>query len=102
MTQNSIPRLRIYSAVAFAFFLSVVAAQGQSGSRKFQQVAISPDGSQVARVEQSLDAAGEPVTGDAIYVLALGFADAKPRRISAEVNGAAASDDTIAWSPDSK
>ncbi len=88
-------------AVACVFF-SVVAAHGQSGSRKFQQVAISPDGSQVAWVEQSLDAAGEAVTGDAIYVLALGVANAKPRRISAETNGAGGSDDTIAWSPDSK
>jgi dipeptidyl aminopeptidase/acylaminoacyl peptidase len=102
MTPNSTPRRNSCFALVCALLLSAVAGQAQTASRKFQQVAISPDGSLVAWVEESLDAAGEPVTGNAIYVQTIGALDAKPRRISADVTKAGASEDTIAWSPDSK
>ena len=58
-------------------------------------MAISPDGNRVAWVQSS-------ETGSAIYVQDLKSPGAKPKRISAVSDVHAASEDTIAWSPDSK
>ncbi len=66
--------------------------------RNFRQAAISPDSKHVAWVEDSLSAAGE-INGSAIYVQEL--AGPKPHRVSANVD-ATASEDSIAWSPDSR
>ena len=85
---------------------AVVAAQAQSPStiaRNFDQVAISPDGSRIAWVVQSpLNESGESAGGSAIYVQELRSPGAKPKRVSASNDNQAASEDTIAWSPDSK
>ena len=66
----------------------------------FQQTAISPDGNRVAWVQDSTNAAGESTSGTSIYVDDW-KAGAKPRRISAS-NGGPASENSIAWAPDSK
>ena len=67
----------------------------------FLQTAISPDGTRVAWVEETVNSAGEP-TGSAIFVQDLNARDSKPRRISAAGDAVSASEDTIAWAPDSK
>src|SRR5271157_6012278 len=88
------------AALALAFPATPrVQAQNQS-LRRFQQVAISSDGARVAWVEQGLNSEGEPATGNAIYVQELNAAGQPPRRIVA--NMSMASEDTVAWSPDSK
>jgi Tol biopolymer transport system component len=83
----------------------VVVAQAQSAgpaARNFDQVAISPDGNRVAWVQASANAAGELTGGSAIYVQDLRSPNSKPRRVSAGTDIQLASEDTIAWSPDSK
>ncbi len=90
-----------FTFIAVTCCLGNVSAQNPP-SQRFEQVAISPDGSRVAWVEQSLDLAGEPIGNDTIYVVRLNSPDAKPRRITADVSKPAATEDTIAWSPDSK
>ena len=86
--------------------VAVVAAPAQSAgptARNFDQVAISPDGNRVAWVVQSpLNESGEPTGGSAVYVQEVKSPGAKPKRISASSDNQAASEDTIAWSPDSK
>src|SRR5579863_4462741 len=66
--------------------------------RSFDEVAISPDGDRVAWVEASSSASG----GSEIYVQELKSPNSKPKRISATNGLQAASEDTLAWSPDSK
>src|ERR1700693_3969454 len=83
----------------------VVVAQAQSAgpaARNFDQVAISPDGNRVAWVQASANASGELTGGSAIYVQDLRSPNSKPRRVSAGTDIQVASEDTIAWSPDSK
>ncbi|MBZ5573263.1 MAG: S9 family peptidase [Acidobacteriia bacterium] len=83
---------------------AAICARAQSGTpalRKFQQVAISPDGNRVAWVGDAFNASGG-LDGSAIYVQDLKAPDAKPRRITAARGGMSASEDTIAWSPDSR
>jgi len=63
--------------------------------RNFKQVAISPDGKQVAWVESLAGGAS------AIYVAAPGSAQ-QPRRISAGDGSAEYAEHDIAWSPDSR
>jgi dipeptidyl aminopeptidase/acylaminoacyl peptidase len=102
---------RIVQIIAYAFFVFIVGAgiigdaeagtAGQS-SRRFQQVAISPDGAWVAWVEQTLDSTGEPTSSNATYVQDIHSAGNEPRRISAVGGGSDRSEDSIAWSPDSK
>lgn len=70
--------------------------------RSFDQVAISPDGNRVAWVQPAVNASEEPTGGSAIYVQDLRSPNSKPRRISASNDTHAASEDTLAWSPDSK
>ena len=92
--------------VLLAFALaSVAAAQTQTNARSvrtFDQVAISPDGSRVAWVQAAANASGELTGGSAIYVQDLKASNSKPRRISASGDAQTASEDTLAWSPDSK
>lgn len=80
----------------------VICAHAQNPARvqDLKQVAIAPDGSRVAWVQDSLDDAGE-LTGTAIYVCELNSGGCKPRRIS-PTDGGAANEDSIAWSRDSK
>jgi hypothetical protein len=77
----------VFSAIVIA---AVISAQAQSTARTakdFKRVAISPDGNQVAWVETSLDADGEPTVGSAIYVEDLKSPERQPRRISAKAQG---------------
>jgi len=71
-----------------------------TAARTFEQVAISPDGKSVARVEGIPSKGGTETGNSAIYVSPT---DGKtpPRRISASV-GVAHAESGIAWSPDSK
>src|SRR5580698_2564968 len=94
-------------AIPFALFVAtVVAVPAQSAStsaRNFDQVAMSPDGSRIAWVVQSPpNESGESAGGSAIYVQDLRSPGAKPKRVSVGSDNQAASEDTIAWSPDSK
>ncbi len=80
-------------------------AQAQNATpapRTFDQVAISPDGNRVAWVQSSANESGEPTGGSAIYVQDLKSPNSRPKRISAGTDIQAGSEDTIAWSPDSK
>jgi dipeptidyl aminopeptidase/acylaminoacyl peptidase len=61
--------------------------------KNFKQVAVSPDGKQVAWVEES-------ASGSAIMVSEI--SGARPRRISAGSAGEMRDEDSVAWSPDSK
>jgi dipeptidyl aminopeptidase/acylaminoacyl peptidase len=77
-------------------------ARAQSSAvRSFQQAAISPDGSRVAWVQDSVNPNSE-AGGTSIYVQELKSADAKPRRISAADGENSRSEEGIAWSPDSR
>jgi dipeptidyl aminopeptidase/acylaminoacyl peptidase len=84
---------------------ALVGARAQSSNqsaRSFDQVAISPDGNHVAWVQSAVNASGEATGGSAIFVQDLRSPGSKPRRISAGNDVHAASEDTLAWSPDSK
>jgi dipeptidyl aminopeptidase/acylaminoacyl peptidase len=70
--------------------------------REFKEVALSPDGKRLAWVEGLLGDNGAPSGNSAIYVVELGTAGAKPRRISAGNGTAAHEEHDLAWSPDSK
>jgi dipeptidyl aminopeptidase/acylaminoacyl peptidase len=70
--------------------------------REFKDVALSPDGKRLAWVEGLLGDNGAPSGNSAIYVVELGTAGAKPRRISASNGAAAHEEHDLAWSPDSK
>jgi len=88
----------------YAVFLSIcfaVCAQAQRPVRSFHQAAISPDGSRVAWVQDTVIPDGES-GGTSIYVQELKSSDAKPRRISATADDNTASEGGIAWAPDSK
>jgi dipeptidyl aminopeptidase/acylaminoacyl peptidase len=81
------------------------AAQVQSVSpsaRTFTQVAISPDGGQVAWVEPSVGLGMQPGAGAAIYVQDLKSADSRPRRIPTTRESTTITDDNLVWSPDGK
>ncbi len=98
-------RLAFRVALVAGCLASVADGQAQSTSRSvrsFDQVAISPDGNRVAWVQSAVNASGEPTGGSAIYVQDLRSPNSKPRRISAGSDAHAASEDTLAWSPDSK
>ena len=70
-------------------------------ARLFLQTAISPDGTRVAWVEETVNSDRE-LTGSAIFIQNLKSSDSKPQRISAVGDGASASENTIAWAPDGK
>lgn len=105
-------KMNFPNRMAFVFLLTLLTdcvvaanAQGQSTSpaaRTFDQVAISPDGNRVARVQASVNASGEPTGGSTVYVQDLRSPDSKPKRISAATDTQVASEGSVAWSPDSK
>lgn len=91
----------VWVVVGFCCVLpAATAANPMAPVRGFHQVAISPDGNHVAWVEDSVNASGES-NGTAIYVQDLKTPNSKPRRISADPNESG-SEDTIAWSADSR
>ena len=81
------PAARVHTKVATSSMDDTISTL--FGAKTFDQTAISPDGRQVAWVENVKD-------GSAIYVTAIG--GGTPRRITA--NGQ--SESAVAWSPDSK
>ena len=98
-------RVAFQVAVLAYCLAAVVAAQAQPSNvsaRDLDLVAISPDGNRVAWVQSAVNASGEPTGGSAIYVQDLRSPNSKPKRISAGNDSQPASEDTIAWSPDSK
>jgi dipeptidyl aminopeptidase/acylaminoacyl peptidase len=72
-----------------------------SAARGFQQVAISPDGKQVAWVEKLAGKGGTESGNTAIYVAGTGSASA-PRQITASEAGVTRAEGNVAWSSDSK
>jgi dipeptidyl aminopeptidase/acylaminoacyl peptidase len=84
--------------VLLASFFLVVTCLAQQSVRSFHQAAISPDGSRLAWVEDTVN--GES-GGTSIYVQDLKSSDAKPRRIST-ADDETTSEDGVAWSADSK
>jgi dipeptidyl aminopeptidase/acylaminoacyl peptidase len=67
----------------------------------FSQAEISPDGKQVAWVENLPEANGAASANSAIFVAEVEN-PAAPRRITAGIGGATHSEGDVAWSPDSK
>ena len=92
-----VPALLVCCLIA----LCVHAQDASSSARNFQQAAISPNGKSVAWVEDSGCASAES-GGTTICVLDLESPLAKPRRISASDKSSSATEDNVAWSPDSK
>jgi dipeptidyl aminopeptidase/acylaminoacyl peptidase len=93
--------LRFVAAIVLPCLLATICAQAQSSAvRSFQQAEISPDGSRVAWVQDSVNPNGE-AGGTSIYVQELKPLDSKPRRISV-ADGNTDSEDSLAWSPDSR
>ncbi|MFZ0285949.1 MAG: S9 family peptidase, partial [Terriglobales bacterium] len=93
-------RLRTVSLLSCLLLAGSLASA--TGVHNFQEVAISPDGTRVAWVAPAENAAGESTGGSTIYVQDANSPDAKPSRISAGAGGENASEDDVAWSPDSK
>ena len=91
-----------YAVLVSTWFLaSVISAQAQNAVRSFQQAAISPDGSRVAWVQDTVNPNGES-GGTSIYIQELKSSDTKPRRISAAADDNTVSEGGAAWSRDSR
>jgi len=75
------------------------ALEALSKVRDFEQVAISPDSTQVAWVELLYEAEGRRSRNAAIYCTSLNDSTAKPVRIA--VTGVDAREHKLAWAPDS-
>ena len=90
----------------FLLLLTVVKAKAQeTGARSqsvktFYQVAISPDGKQLAWVQPLYNQSSQRITGSGIFVQPVD-AGASPRRISADPSAEHLYENSIAWSPDS-
>jgi dipeptidyl aminopeptidase/acylaminoacyl peptidase len=95
--------INLYAVLILTCFpLTLEYARAQSSAvRRFQQAAISPDGSRVAWVQDSVNPNGE-AGGTSIYVQELKSADARPRHISAADGENSLSEEGIAWSPNSR
>ena len=70
-------------------------------AHRFEQAAISPDGTGVAWVEVLVGSDGAPNGHSAIHVAAVNAVPA-PRRITAAASGVACAEGNVAWSPDSR
>jgi dipeptidyl aminopeptidase/acylaminoacyl peptidase len=71
-------------------------------AHRFEQVAISPDGTKVTWVETLVDKDGTPTGNTAIRLKDLKNGAAAARRVSAGTTPAAHTEGNVAWSPDSK
>jgi dipeptidyl aminopeptidase/acylaminoacyl peptidase len=104
------PSTGVYILAIATFLFGPIAARSLSDAtaafqalarvRDFEQVAISPDGTQVAWVELLHAAESAPSRNTAIYCVARNESAAKPNRISV-VNGRDAREHKISWAPDS-
>jgi len=95
-----------FSKFGFFWIACLIAAcapaqQKASAVRGFQQAAISPDGTHVAWVEDTVNAAGEK-EGSAILIEDLTSTAATPHRISASGHRGSWGEGTVAWSRDSR
>jgi dipeptidyl aminopeptidase/acylaminoacyl peptidase len=92
-------------ALASLLFLFVIAAGAQESGvqshivKSFYQVAISPDGKQLAWVQPLYNHDSQSIAGSGIFVQ-LADASAPPRRISADASAEHVDENSIAWSPD--
>jgi dipeptidyl aminopeptidase/acylaminoacyl peptidase len=94
-------RWKICAAAATIFICWLSQAHAQNTTvRRFDQVAISPDGARIAWVQDAANINGEG-DGTAIYVQELNSSASKPRRISAGADGSL-SEDSVVWAPDSR
>ncbi|HYA97622.1 MAG TPA: S9 family peptidase [Methylomirabilota bacterium] len=71
------------------------------GTHRFEQAVISPDGKNVAWVEDVITKTGAPTSDSVIYVQDIA-GQTKPRRIEAGVADAIHAEGSAAWSPDGK
>jgi dipeptidyl aminopeptidase/acylaminoacyl peptidase len=92
-----------FHPLLLVFLIVPSLAHAATAVHTFQEVAISPDATRVAWVAPAENAAGESIGGSTIYVGDPNSPNSKPTRISAAPGGdGAASEDQVAWSPDSK
>lgn len=91
-------RIALGSMIFLAAIAVAPAEDASSSLKNFRQVAISPNGTQVAWVESGTTGGG----GSAIYVQDLKSSSSQPQRLSAAGVGNSAHDGDISWSPDSK
>lgn len=96
-------KLKILACLLLLFVVSNVCAQ-ESGIRaavvkSFYQVAISPDGKQLAWVQPLYSPTSQSITGSGIFVQP-SDASASPKRISADASAVHLDENSVAWSPD--
>jgi dipeptidyl aminopeptidase/acylaminoacyl peptidase len=72
-----------------------------AATHRFEQAAISPDGKNVAWVEDVITKKGVATGDSVIYVAEIG-AKTSPKRITAAIADAIYSEGSVAWSPDGK
>ena len=97
---NRIWLLLVLWAIPVAAQSPVAAVVDQlAATRRFSEVAISPDGRRVAWVEDVHGSDGEPTAHTAIFVLDLTTPGARPHPLTPH-SGAAAREQSPAWSPD--
>ncbi len=109
MNRTSVVLCAIFSLMLYLAALPVgaelsdvaAAIDALSKVHDFEQVAISPDGAQVAWVELLHGASGSPSRNTAIYCRLRSDAAAQPQRIIVS-SGNDAKEHDIAWSPDSR
>jgi dipeptidyl aminopeptidase/acylaminoacyl peptidase len=73
-----------------------------NATRRFEQTAISPDGTKVAWTETLTNKDGAPSGNTAIYIKSLANPNAAPQRITAGAANTNQSEGAVAWSPDNK
>jgi dipeptidyl aminopeptidase/acylaminoacyl peptidase len=98
-------RTRSAGAAFLLLFVTFVFSPAKSSAADtvttFYQVAIAPDGKQLAWVQPGVNENGQPIGGSTIYVSSLALGS-HPRRISAAPDSQRVLDSSLAWSADSR